>query len=48
MQQSQGIRKAGQLCDFCNAMPVAKVYDAAPVAFAFAFAPASVHVCDTK
>jgi hypothetical protein len=48
MQPSQGTRKAGELCDFCNATTVVKVYDAAPIAFAFAFAPASVHVSDTK
>jgi hypothetical protein len=48
MPQSQEIWKASELCDFCNATPVVKIYDAAPVAFAFAFASASVHVRDTK
>jgi hypothetical protein len=50
MQQDQKIRKAGEVCDFCNATPVVKVYDAAPIAFAFASAsaPPVVQVCDTK
>jgi hypothetical protein len=48
MQHSQKICEAREVCDFCNATPVVKVYDAAPLAFAFAFAPSIVHVCDTK
>jgi len=48
MQHSQEIREAGKVCDFCSATSVAKIYDAAPIAFVFAFAPPVVQVCDTK
>jgi hypothetical protein len=48
MQHFQEICEAGEVCDFCNSTPVVKVYDAAPIAFAFAFARPIVHVCDTK
>lgn len=48
MQHAHKKCEAGQVCDFCSATPVAKVYDAAPIAFAFAFAPRIVHLCDTK
>lgn len=48
MLHSPKTSKTGEVCDFCNAVPVVKVYDAAPIAFAFAFAPSVVQVCDTK
>jgi hypothetical protein len=48
MEHSQKIWQAGEVCDFCNRIPVVKVYGAAPIAFTLAFAPPIVHVCDTK
>jgi hypothetical protein len=45
MLHSQKTSKTGAVCDFCNAIPAVKVYDAAPIAFAFV---PVVHVCDTK
>jgi hypothetical protein len=50
MQHSQKICEAGHVCDFCSASQVAKVYDAAPITFTFAFAFGAriVHFCDTK
>lgn len=48
MLHPQKIFEAGQVCDFCSATPVVKVYDAAPIVFAFTFAPQTVHVCDAK
>jgi hypothetical protein len=48
MQHPQEIGEAGKVCDFCSAASVAKIYDAAPIALLFAFAPPVVQVCDTK
>ena len=48
MQHPQKICEAGEVCDFCSATPVAKIYDAAPIALRLCFAPPMVHVCDTK
>ncbi len=38
----------GEVCDFCSDTPVVKVYDAAPILFAFAIQPQILHALDTK